>query len=48
MAQRNRNTRTFILLIVSVISLPLGQALASRVRWHSCSATIRNAARRSR
>jgi hypothetical protein len=30
MAQRNRNTRTFILLIVSVISLPLGQALAQQ------------------
>jgi hypothetical protein len=30
MAQRNRNTRTFILLIVSVILLPLGQALAQQ------------------
>jgi len=30
MAQRNRNTRTFILLIVSVMSLPLGQALAQQ------------------
>jgi len=30
MAQRNRNTRTFILLIVSVISLPFGQALAQQ------------------
>ena len=30
MAQRKRNTRTFILLIVSVISLPLGQALAQQ------------------
>jgi len=30
MAQRNRNTRTFILLIISVISLPLGQALAQQ------------------
>ena len=30
MAQRNRNTRTFILLIVSVISLTFGQALAQQ------------------
>jgi len=30
MAQRNRNTRTFILVIVSVISLPFGQALAQQ------------------
>ena len=30
MAQRNRNTRTFILLIVSVISLSFGQALAQQ------------------
>jgi len=30
MAQRKRNTRTFILLIVSVISLPFGQALAQQ------------------
>ena len=30
MAQRNRNTRTFILLIAGVISLPFGQALAQQ------------------
>ena len=30
MAQRKRNTRTFILLIVSVISLTFGQALAQQ------------------
>jgi len=30
MAQRNRNTRTFILLIVNVISLTFGQALAQQ------------------